>query len=70
MPFNGHTIIDGDGHVIEDTRAIIGFMPQIYRDKYETHTFFNPFPPLDQQQPAYGQHVLSSQQASSLEAWC
>lgn len=44
---NDQTIIDGDGHVIEDTRAIIELMPQAYRDKYETHTFFNPFPPLD-----------------------
>ena len=47
MPFQGHTIIDGDGHVIEDTKAIINYMPQSYRDKYDTHTFFNPFPPLD-----------------------
>src|SRR5262245_36127903 len=47
MPFQGHTIIDGDGHVIEDTRAIINYMPQSYRDKSDTHTFFNPFPPLD-----------------------
>ena len=47
MAFNGHTIIDGDGHVIEDCRAIINYMPQPYRDKYETHSFFNPFPPLD-----------------------
>ena len=47
MAFNGHTIIDGDGHVIEDCQAIINYMPQPYRDKYETHSFFNPFPPLD-----------------------
>jgi hypothetical protein len=47
MPYKGHTIIDGDGHVIEDTKAIINYMPQSYRDKYETHPFFNPFPPLD-----------------------
>ena len=47
MSFKGHTIIDGDGHVIEDCKAIIDFMPQAYRDKYETHSFFNPFPPLD-----------------------
>jgi uncharacterized protein len=47
MPLNGHTIIDGDGHVIEDCQAIINFMPKSYRDKYETHSFFNPFPPLD-----------------------
>src|ERR1700754_3732512 len=47
MSFNGHTIIDGDGHVIEDTKAIVEFMPPAYRDKYDTHRFFNPFPPLD-----------------------
>jgi hypothetical protein len=39
MPLNGHTIIDGDGHVIEDCQAIINFMPKSYRDKYETHSF-------------------------------
>ena len=27
MAFNGHTIIDGDGHVIEDCQAIINYMP-------------------------------------------
>ena len=47
MSFNGHTIIDGDGHVIEDTKAIVEFMPPAYREKYDTHSFFNPFPPLD-----------------------
>ena len=47
MPFKGHTIIDGDGHVIEDTKAIVEFMPPVYREKYDTHPFFNPFPPLD-----------------------
>ena len=47
MAFNGHTVIDGDGHVIEDTRAIVEFMPIAYREKYDTHSFFNPFPPLD-----------------------
>lgn len=47
MPYKGYTIIDGDGHVIEDTKAIINYMPQQYRDKFDTHPFFNPFPPLD-----------------------
>jgi uncharacterized protein len=47
MAFKGYTIIDGDGHVIEDTKAMVGFMPQPYRDKFDTHPFFNPFPPLD-----------------------
>ena len=47
MPFKGHTIIDGDGHVIEDTKAIVEFMPAVYREKYDTHLSFNPFPPLD-----------------------
>src|ERR1051325_11603514 len=32
MAFNGHTVIDGDGHVIEDCQAIINYMPQPYRD--------------------------------------
>ena len=27
MPLNGHTIIDGDGHVIEDAKAIINSCP-------------------------------------------
>ena len=39
MAFNGHTIIDGDGHVIEECKAIINYMPQPYRDKYDTHPF-------------------------------
>jgi hypothetical protein len=47
MGFKGYAIIDGDGHVIEDTKAMVGFMPQPYRDKFDTHPFFNPFPPLD-----------------------
>jgi len=47
MAFQGHTIIDGDGHVIEDCKAIIEYMPPAYREKYDTHSFFNPFPPLD-----------------------
>ncbi|HXG50301.1 MAG TPA: amidohydrolase family protein [candidate division Zixibacteria bacterium] len=47
MAFQGHAIVDADGHVIEDTRAIVGFMPRPYQEKYETHSFFNPFPPLD-----------------------
>jgi uncharacterized protein len=47
MALNGHTIVDGDGHVIEDTKALMEFMPRAYREKYDTHSFFNPFPPLD-----------------------
>ena len=41
------TVIDGDGHVVEDLQAIIDLMPPPYREKYGTHTFFDPFPPLD-----------------------
>ena len=44
---NSYIIIDGDGHVIEDLKAIMELMPRPYRDKYDTHSFFNPFPPLD-----------------------
>lgn len=44
---NSQIIIDGDGHVFEDLKAIIELMPRPYRDKYQTHTFFDPFPPLD-----------------------
>jgi len=40
-------VIDGDGHVVEDLQAIIKRMPLPYRNKYGTHTFFDPFPPLD-----------------------
>jgi predicted TIM-barrel fold metal-dependent hydrolase len=47
MATNSHVIIDGDGHVVEDLKAIIELMPRPYRDKYQTHTFFDPFPPLD-----------------------
>ena len=39
MAFNGHTIIDGDGHVIEDCKDIIEYMPPAYRAKYDTHSF-------------------------------
>src|SRR5574341_975199 len=47
MPFNGHTIIDGDGHVIEDYAAMVRYMPKPYQEKFDTHTFYNLFPPLD-----------------------
>ena len=39
-------IIDADGHVAEDSAAIIERMPQAYRDKAREHSF-NPFPPFD-----------------------
>lgn len=44
---NPEIVIDGDGHVVEDLPAIVELMPRPYRDKYRTHTFFDPFPPLD-----------------------
>ncbi|MBI2986795.1 MAG: amidohydrolase family protein [Deltaproteobacteria bacterium] len=47
MAINPQIIIDGDGHVVEDPKAIVELMPRPYRDKYQTHTFFDPFPPLD-----------------------
>jgi len=47
MTTNQQLVIDGDGHVVEDLQAIIDLMPRPYREKYGTHTFFNPFPPLD-----------------------
>jgi len=39
-------IIDADGHVAEDSAAIIARMPQAYRDKASEQPF-NPFPPFD-----------------------
>ena len=39
-------IIDADGHVAEDTQAIIAHMPQAYRDKARVQPF-HPFPPFD-----------------------
>ena len=47
MTTNHQLVIDGDGHVVEDLQAIIKRMPLPYRNKYGTHTFFDPFPPLD-----------------------
>ena len=47
MTTNHQLVIDGDGHVVEDLQAIIDLMPRPYREKYGTHTFFDPFPPLD-----------------------
>lgn len=46
MGFNGHTIVDGDGHVVEDLDAIVELMPKPYRDKAHSRRF-DPFPPLD-----------------------
>jgi len=47
MATSHQLVIDGDGHIVEDMRAIVDLMPRPYRDKYGTHTFFDPFPPLD-----------------------
>jgi hypothetical protein len=47
MGFNGHTIIDGDGHVIEDYSAMVRYMPKAYQEKWDTNPFYNLFPPLD-----------------------
>jgi predicted TIM-barrel fold metal-dependent hydrolase len=39
-------IIDADGHIAEDSVAIIAHMPEAYREKARTQPF-NPFPPFD-----------------------
>ena len=39
-------IIDADGHIAEDSAAIIAHMPEAYRDKARAQPF-NPFPPFD-----------------------
>jgi predicted TIM-barrel fold metal-dependent hydrolase len=46
MASNKRRIIDADGHVVEDTQAIIARMPEAYRDKARVQPF-NPFPPFD-----------------------
>lgn len=45
-PTNRKRIIDADGHVAEDSAAIIAHMPQPYRDKAREQPF-SPFPPFD-----------------------
>jgi predicted TIM-barrel fold metal-dependent hydrolase len=39
-------IIDADGHIAEDSQAIIAHMPEAYREKARLQPF-NPFPPFD-----------------------
>jgi predicted TIM-barrel fold metal-dependent hydrolase len=39
-------IIDADGHIAEDSQAIIARMPEAYREKARFQPF-NPFPPFD-----------------------
>ena len=39
-------VIDADGHIAEDSAAIIARMPEAYRDKARSQ-FFSPFPPFD-----------------------
>jgi uncharacterized protein len=46
MTLEKRRIIDADGHVAEDSAAIITHMPQAYRDKAREQPF-NPFPPFD-----------------------
>jgi predicted TIM-barrel fold metal-dependent hydrolase len=46
-PTDRQTIIDGDGHVVEDVPAIIDLMPSPYREKNLGRGAFAPFPPLD-----------------------
>ena len=40
------TIIDADGHVLEDLPAIMNLMPEAYR-RADKNLFLNPFPPGD-----------------------
>jgi len=42
----GIRVIDGDGHIIEDARAIVDFMPREYREVFEPKPD-TIFPPLD-----------------------
>jgi len=46
MPPNKRRIIDADGHVAEDSQAIIACMPEAYRTKAHVQSF-HPFPPFD-----------------------
>ena len=46
MPRENRTIIDADGHVAEDSAAIIARMPAPYREKAKAQPF-HPFPPFD-----------------------
>ena len=46
MATNTQRIIDADGHVAEDSAAIIARMPAAYREKAKAQPF-NPFPPFD-----------------------
>jgi len=46
MAAKKHKIIDGDGHVAEDSAAIIAHMPEAYREKARQQ-LFHPFPPFD-----------------------
>lgn len=39
-------VIDADGHIAEDSAAIIARMPEAYREKARSQ-FFSPFPPFD-----------------------
>ena len=40
-------IIDGDGHIIENTKEIIALMPPAYAKKFAKQPFLTLFPPLD-----------------------
>jgi uncharacterized protein len=46
MATNLRRIIDADGHIAEDSQAIIAHMPEAYREKARLQPF-NPFPPFD-----------------------
>ena len=46
MTLSQRKIIDADGHIAEDSAAIIAHMPEAYREKARVQPF-NPFPPFD-----------------------
>ena len=51
---NLEIIIDGDGHVMEDTLAIVDHMPPAYKEIPQPQTAItNPFPPLDHLHSAF-----------------
>jgi uncharacterized protein len=41
------TLVDGDGHIVEDRDGLIGFLPKPYREEYEDGRVQLLFPPLD-----------------------
>jgi hypothetical protein len=63
MAANWRKIIDADGHIAEDSAAIIAHMPQAYRDKARLQPF-SPFPPFDHLHAA---HLVECRKAPLIE---